>query len=348
MLAASEALAQEAVGAGDFSLEKMLAVLRCTEVPANSSRKNVMPKGVDFVRGLLLGLYSFGGSLGVTSATSKHPWLTRLLVGGIRKVAADFPFTSIQVNYNYSSRAHVDANNLGASYIIGLGEYSGGELWVHDEAGQEVYVLEGDEDVTGYYRVGKEFQGKLLQIRDAWTIFDGNKLHLTQPFLGERYSIIFFTSDRYAAAPPEVMAALGAAGFDFDFRASDLEATWKEKYARRSEIGKRVAAEGRWKEQLRLQERGRCMARTWANGWGCRCTGSCGEGSEFCGSHLRRGRWKTHGRMDGDPPPAKKEEMAKTQRWLVKAGRFPPIYEGVTLLVPMPEKSEFSTLLRNA
>ena len=32
-----------------------------------------------------------------------------------------FPHTTVQLNKNYASRPHVDANNLGPSAIIGLG-----------------------------------------------------------------------------------------------------------------------------------------------------------------------------------------------------------------------------------
>ena len=57
--------------------------------------------------------------------------------------AIDFPFTTIQINYGYASRPHVDTNNLGISYIVGVGDYTDGELWVGDETGDVPYVLEG-------------------------------------------------------------------------------------------------------------------------------------------------------------------------------------------------------------
>lgn len=84
---------------------------------------------------------------------------------------------------------------------------------------------------------------------------------------------------------------------------------------------------------------GRCMGRIWADGWGLRCTAICAEGKDLCGTHLKRDKWKTHGRMDGDVPPAKKEEMRKFQELLLKKGINPPVVDGLTLLVSLSQKT---------
>jgi hypothetical protein len=283
---------------------------------------------------MLFGLYSYGGTVGVSAKTSQHPWLTKLLIGALRAIAPDFPFSSIQLNYNYASRPHVDKNNLGTSFFVALGNFSGGELWVHDEDGQEPYTLDGDEDVTAFYHVGRELNGQVLDARDHWTVFDGNKLHYTKPFQGERYSLIYFASDRYKAAPNEVQDSMRSFGFDFDWGAGNLEEVLRIKHQKRAEIARQVAEERAEEEKQRLLSRGRCIARVWANAWGLRCTAVCDEGSDFCGVHGRR--WKTHGRMDGDLPEKKRDEMAFWQQKNLKAGKMPPVREGATILVPIP------------
>ena len=53
--------------------------------------------------------------------------------------AKSFTWTTVQLNYNTECDCHVDANNMGSSKIIGLGNYSGGELWMYDAKGN-VYV----------------------------------------------------------------------------------------------------------------------------------------------------------------------------------------------------------------
>jgi len=338
---ASEALAKTALDMGDHSLKALLRVLRAMQVPATGNRKNVMPDGVGAIHGMLLGLYYYAGTSGLAAATTKQPFLTKLLIQVMLKKAPDFPFTSVQLNYGYASRPHVDKNNLGTGYIIGLGDYTDGELWVHDEAGDVPHRLDCKEDVTGYYRVGRTLPGTELQIKNTWTIFDGNKLHFTKPFRGERYSIIFFTSDRYRSTQPDARKALGRAGFDFDFDADDLHRASLEKHVRRAELQRGVAREFREIESQRILLRGRCIGRTWAHCWGVRCTAACEENSDFCGSHLLmvkgKARWQTHGRMDGKLPKAKYDEMLMWQKTDLKKGNYPPCIEGATILVDLTE-----------
>lgn len=77
-----------------------------------------------------------------------------------------FPFTTVQVNYNYRTKPHIDRNNVGESLIVGLGDYKGGDLVV---------------DGTKY------------DIKNHPLIFNGAELlHGTAPFTGERYSLVFF------------------------------------------------------------------------------------------------------------------------------------------------------------
>jgi hypothetical protein len=39
----------------------------------------------------------------------------------------------MKVNHNYTAQMHVDGSNIGPSLIIGLGEYTGGELFTADQ-----------------------------------------------------------------------------------------------------------------------------------------------------------------------------------------------------------------------
>ena len=45
----------------------------------------------------------------------------------------EFPFSSLQVNYNYAAKKHVDGNNIGPSYIMSIGSHTGGALWTADQ-----------------------------------------------------------------------------------------------------------------------------------------------------------------------------------------------------------------------
>lgn len=104
-------------------------------------------------------------------ATRERPILARLLTDFVKHEVPDFEFTSIQVNKDYAAALHVDKNNAGTSMIIGLGDYSGGQLWI-DEGGRF---------------------GRVVDLRNRWFKFDGNIAHGVLPFRGRRYTLVYFT-----------------------------------------------------------------------------------------------------------------------------------------------------------
>jgi len=84
----------------------------------------------------------------------------------------DFKWTTIQYNCNQKSNKHKDKNNIGESYIIGLGDYEGGRLKVwHNENEDPEYV----------------------DIKNKFYKFNGAKLyHETEDFTGTRLSLVYF------------------------------------------------------------------------------------------------------------------------------------------------------------
>jgi len=77
----------------------------------------------------------------------------------------------IQINRNWWSPAHRDSGNVGESYIVGLGDYEGGETCVDYETHIKKY-----------------------NIKNTFTKFDGSKyLHWTNKFTGNRYSLVFYS-----------------------------------------------------------------------------------------------------------------------------------------------------------
>jgi hypothetical protein len=83
-----------------------------------------------------------------------------------------FTFTSIQVNDSYKCAAHKDKHNVGNSYIVGFGNYTGGELVLHQGGGLS----------------------QSYQIRHRPILFDGSKIeHETKDWEGRRWTIVFHT-----------------------------------------------------------------------------------------------------------------------------------------------------------
>ena len=85
----------------------------------------------------------------------------------------NFKFSSIQYNKNHKAKKHKDGHNVGISYIIGLGDYTGGELIVYDAAGKNP---------------------KKHNIKNKFYKFNGSIYsHETAPYKGERYTLVFYS-----------------------------------------------------------------------------------------------------------------------------------------------------------
>lgn len=85
-----------------------------------------------------------------------------------------FRFNAIQLNANVQTETHVDRNNKGASYCLGLGTYTGGGLVIYPPDHAPVRFAN----------------------RRKWVRYDGSKLpHASIPVTaGTRYAVIFYTA----------------------------------------------------------------------------------------------------------------------------------------------------------
>jgi len=84
----------------------------------------------------------------------------------------DFKFTSIQYNCNNGCNKHKDSKNVGLSYIIAFGDYTGGRLIVYDENGDNP---------------------EYIDIKEQFYCFNGSKYpHEVEAFTGQRVSLVFF------------------------------------------------------------------------------------------------------------------------------------------------------------
>lgn len=150
--------------------KQVFDMLENIKFPTTSSRKNISTGSVE---AFVLGKVNYRGQKflgGRTKGPSKFNKKFSKLYTSIRKLIKisqpDFKYTTIQLNKNIKSPPHIDKNNVGPSYIIGLGNYTGGELSI---------------------------EGKKHDIKNKWLYFDGTKGHWTECFEGTRYSLVFFT-----------------------------------------------------------------------------------------------------------------------------------------------------------
>jgi hypothetical protein len=149
-----------------------------------TERPNVLRKGQVGYEGFALGIVTSWAGKGdkkgyrkILSAKSHEPKYKKLLRETkklMRLRDPKFKFTSIQFNKNHRAARHRDAKNTGISYIVGLGNYQGGELLIYDE--NEKNPVKHD-------------------IKNKFNTFNGSIYpHETNPFKGERYTLVFYST----------------------------------------------------------------------------------------------------------------------------------------------------------
>lgn len=100
----------------------------------------------------------------------RRPYLFKLLIE-FGKKHVHIPWNAITVNQDYQASPHYDKNNVGNSFLVAFGEFTGGEL----------NILEGE-------RTGKHNICRRPIIDDFSKI-----LHSVENFTGHRYSLVFYT-----------------------------------------------------------------------------------------------------------------------------------------------------------
>jgi len=116
-----------------------------------------------------------------------RPYLYKLLLEfGNKFVPADIAFTSITVNQGYLAAKHRDKGNVGVSYLVAFGDYTGGEL----------DILEGD--ISGCYNVRTPIVADFSKV-----------YHAVRPFQGTRYSLVYYVAKNSDGLPPPSVEKVG-------------------------------------------------------------------------------------------------------------------------------------------
>ena len=167
----------------------ILSMLRTTTIPYEK-RLRVRDAGALKKRGMVLGLvidYAVR-HLVVSKHTRRFAELARTACALIKEFYPSFVFTSIMVNMG-ASTLHIDGNNNGPSVIVSLGVHTGGQLW--------------------------QYPGDILTIAAKPTECDGLIPHVTLPYIGERYSLVYYCIRTTRAEPsPQDAAFLESLGFN--------------------------------------------------------------------------------------------------------------------------------------
>ena len=188
--------------------ERLLEILRRTTIPPlgkptkpeRRKRHGTRADNIGSIgRSLTLG---FGNTrmrgIAEFAPNKKYPDLLRALIEFGNCVApAGWRYTTITLNHGVQARKHKDTSNVGRSIIVGIGNYTGGALRVWEE---------------------DESSSRDLDLQDRPTMFNGAlRAHETQPFEGERFTIIYYHGRRAGgcAGMPEMIGAAPLSSTDF-------------------------------------------------------------------------------------------------------------------------------------
>lgn len=135
----------------------------------NSGRGRSQCFGIGYIR--CIGAGTFANNF-------HYPELYKRLIN-FGKEQVPFVFDGIQLNNNYQCLPHKDKNNILESFLVGFGDYTGGEI-----------NIKISEDQT------EKIDTKLQPI-----LFDGSLLeHWNDPIQGNKYSLVYFRNREAQAA----------------------------------------------------------------------------------------------------------------------------------------------------
>ena len=147
-----------------------------------TKRNNVLRKGQKGYEGFALGKVTSWAGKGenagyrkIISLKTREPKYNALFKETkklLKLKDPKFKFSSVQFNKNHRAAKHIDGRNMGVSYIIGLGDYTGGELITYDEDGSNPQK----HDIQGTFY---KFNGSVYP-------------HETAPYEGARYTFVFY------------------------------------------------------------------------------------------------------------------------------------------------------------
>lgn len=140
---------------------------------------------------------------------SRQNWLRPKLYKHLLDFGAQYvtiPWNAITVNQNYRAGKHYDRNNLGNSFLVAFGEYSGGKLIIHEGD------LSGSHDVA-YKPIVGDFS---------------KMLHSVEEFDGERFSLVYYLFAKKGVVPSLPPPSVREENGEFYFYRGEQKITKKE------------------------------------------------------------------------------------------------------------------------
>lgn len=163
-------------------ITQILDLLRTMRWPLKNpqkdrTRSNVIQKANATIAAFALGKvrrYDLPGRLVLSQYNAKHPELYKLLKQLMQEHDPAFKYNAIQLNKNVQTKPHLDSNNRGPSYCLGIGTYRGGGLTIYPP------------DAPPY----------TLANRHKWVLYNGARLRHGSATVqsGTRFAVVYYQS----------------------------------------------------------------------------------------------------------------------------------------------------------
>ena len=199
-------LAADALNKGDLSSDMCAQVLAHSFItPLEARRPGVLEKG-QRANYFVLGAYKCLPRKGITKLTNDHLNTAAFVNAFLQQRFPGASWSAFVVTHNEASSLHVDSCNVPGTknFAIGLGNYSGGELFVEAEGGSFPF----EDPCTGEW-----LWGEVLALNLGACSFDGRARHATLPWVGDRWTIIAYSAVVQGDLSPDQEQVLRSSGF---------------------------------------------------------------------------------------------------------------------------------------
>ena len=192
-----EMLAKKLLSSHEYDHDQCTQLLEMVkQCPGRHSGQRHMVDGQQG-RYLVFGAYSHGGMYGVTSRTHQYPNLVRYLMAYMKHWNGKaFPATSLVLNLNCPVPIRRDIHNLEGfpNYVVGLGKYQGGKLWIGQTPTLSKDPQEKENACSQALGTGELVPGRTQDIWQQVIAFPPKVWHKPLEWTGNRMTVNTFVT----------------------------------------------------------------------------------------------------------------------------------------------------------
>ena len=186
----------------------------------NTSRKNVIrdndpstprlngnhKKGKPYCQSFIFGRNMKDPNYEYSYWSQQYPAIDQALQQFFHKYnTTHFTYTHMTLNKNLQCKRHTDGGNMGWSYIIAFGHYTGGQLRIEPPTIRTTNPPKQSQQQQQQQVYHPPNGTKICDSHRTFVLFNGKEQpHETLPFTGERYTLVYYTSDIFVPPQPQI------------------------------------------------------------------------------------------------------------------------------------------------